>query len=110
MRKIFSLRFLFASLLALATLVTFASAQSAYVIAYYETTAPLPPLVKAIYAEIGIHPIFELVPSERAGPVLARSMSYHVLNKRHAGLIPKFDAVLKEMKSDGLLSKYLDQK
>jgi ABC-type amino acid transport substrate-binding protein len=40
--------------------------QSAFVVAYNETTAPLVSMVQAIYAEMGIRPVFKLVPSERA--------------------------------------------
>ncbi|WP_018150352.1 substrate-binding periplasmic protein [Leeia oryzae] len=43
-----------------------AASEPVYKIAYNETTAPMVPLVKAIYAEMGITPVFELVPSERA--------------------------------------------
>ncbi len=45
--------------------------------------------------------------AERVGPVLASSFSYHVLHKKHAGLIPKFDASLRAMKADGRMAKYL---
>ncbi|MGE5453075.1 MAG: substrate-binding periplasmic protein [Acidobacteriota bacterium] len=43
-----------------------AAEPSPYIVAYNETTAPMLPLVKALYAEIGMHPTFVLVPSERA--------------------------------------------
>lgn len=46
--------------------------------------------------------------AERTGPVLARSHSYHVLNRRHRDLIPKLDAVLKAMKRDGRMTRYLE--
>lgn len=39
--------------------------------------------------------------AERIGPVLAQSHSFHVLNKKHVGLIPKLDAALRAMKADG---------
>lgn len=44
---------------------------------------------------------------ERVGPVLKSSYSYHVLNKKHAELVPRFDAVLRTMKADGRMAKYL---
>ena len=43
-----------------------AATSTTYKVAYNETTAPLLPLVNAIYNEIGLTPVFELVPSERA--------------------------------------------
>ena len=43
-----------------------AGAQTPYIVVYNETTAPMVPLMAAVYADIGIHPVFELVPSERA--------------------------------------------
>ena len=45
--------------------------------------------------------------AERVGTALASSYSYHVLHRKHADLIPKFDAVLKAMKADGRFQKYL---
>lgn len=44
---------------------------------------------------------------ERVGPTLASSYSYHVLHRRNADLVPRFDAVLKAMKADGRFVKYL---
>lgn len=44
---------------------------------------------------------------ERVGPVLMSSYSYHVLHRKHMGLVPRFDAVLRAMKSDGRMAKYL---
>lgn len=44
-----------------------AYSQTPYTVAYNETTAPLVPLVDAVYAEMGIDAVFELVPSERCG-------------------------------------------
>lgn len=46
--------------------------------------------------------------AEQASPVLARSHSYHVLNKNHLDLVPKLDAALKAMKQDGRMARYLD--
>lgn len=46
--------------------------------------------------------------AERVGPVLMSSPSYHVLHKRNADVIPKFDAVVRSMKSDGRFQKYLN--
>jgi polar amino acid transport system substrate-binding protein len=50
-----------------------------------------------------------LVPDnvERAGPVLSSSHSYHVLHRHNAELAPRIDAVLKAMKADGRLQRYL---
>lgn len=47
-------------------MVSAAVAQPGYQVAYNDTTAPLIPLVKAMYAAIGVQATFELVPSERA--------------------------------------------
>jgi polar amino acid transport system substrate-binding protein len=225
MKTINLFAFLFSSCMSLV------SAQPAYTVAYNENTAPLVPLIQAVYAEIGMQPVFVLVPSERAitganggaydadlirangtldaypnlaftrepirrvdlyayvkrnsgviintiadvkghtvgltqgsklpeafikaegivpevaytasslylmleagrfeialitstqiisksdpifvgakrvGPVLASSNSFHVLNKKHTGLIPKFDAAVKAMKADGRLEKLLN--
>lgn len=44
---------------------------------------------------------------ERVGPVLMSSYSYHVLNRKHVQLVPQFDAVLRAMKADGRMAKYL---
>lgn len=46
--------------------MSFAYSQTPYTVAYNETTAPLVPLIDAVYAEMGIDAVFELVPSERA--------------------------------------------
>lgn len=43
-----------------------AYSQTPYTVAYNETSAPLVPLIDAVYAEMGIDAVFELVPSERA--------------------------------------------
>lgn len=47
-------------------LVPRAHAQAVFRIVYNEATASLVPLVRAVYAELGISPVFELLPSERA--------------------------------------------
>lgn len=44
----------------------------------------------------------------RVGPLLSTSQSFHVLNRKHAELIPRFDAVLKAMREDGRLARYLN--
>ncbi len=41
-------------------------AQAPYLIAYNEASATMIPLVQAVYSELGISVVFELVPSERA--------------------------------------------
>lgn len=66
-------RFFLTSLLT--TYCSWAWARPRYVIAYNEMTAPLIPLVQTIYAEMGMQPVFELVPSERA-MVLTNSAYY----------------------------------
>lgn len=43
-----------------------AVAQAPYVVSYHDVTAPLVPLVRAVYAEMGIEAEFVLVPMERA--------------------------------------------
>lgn len=39
---------------------------------------------------------------------LAASETYHVLNRRHEGIIPTFDAALKELKRDGRYQRLLE--
>jgi polar amino acid transport system substrate-binding protein len=45
--------------------------------------------------------------AEPAGAALASSYSFHVLNKKHADLAPKFDAALRAMKADGRWARLL---
>ncbi len=52
--------------LLLSLLSPMAAAQDPYVVSYHDVTAPLVPLVRAIYAEMGITAEFKLVPMERA--------------------------------------------
>ena len=44
----------------------------------------------------------------RVGPLLGTSQSFHVLNRKHAELIPRFDAALKAMREDGRLARHLN--
>ena len=46
----------------------------------------------------------------QVGPKLMSVPSYHILNKKHAALAPKFDAILKAMKADGRFAKLLSGK
>lgn len=45
--------------------------------------------------------------AERAGPVLMTSYSYHLLNRKHQDLVPRFDAVLRAMRADGRMARLL---
>jgi len=44
------------------------------------------------------------------GPKLKSVSTFHVLNKNHADIAPKFDAVVKAMKADGRFAKLLAKK
>lgn len=45
--------------------------------------------------------------AERVGPVLSSSPAYHVLNKRNAGLAARFDEIIRAMRADGRMARYL---
>lgn len=47
--------------------------------------------------------------AERVGPVLSVSSAYHVLNKRNAGLVARFDEIVRAMRADGRMAQLLEQ-
>ena len=48
--------------------------------------------------KLGVETLSSIV---QVGPALESSHSFHVLNKKHIDLIPKFDRALRKIKSDG---------
>lgn len=64
-----------------------AYARPDFVIAYNEMTASLIPLVKTIYAEMGMQPAFELAPAERA--IILTNSAYYDADLSRANTVLK---------------------